>query len=237
VWLGTAWPGDALSAAERWPVVKALEQFGSFSGLQSGPRLCRPPVQQQNNQGQMVLGIPCTLATIDWSHGIYHSRYVVFDHRDLLDTQGHAGAPLSATEQQLYRRYVESGPHAADNIVDLHVYSTVPTDKHFPLVAIDAYLETDPQIPLAGDLAGSPEHLTSNVRPPLPMNAYLDALQFGDVQTALAAGKSPASNPQLVQDVNAEANVMIALICHADGGQPKSVCSRPVVRRLLHSIH
>jgi hypothetical protein len=39
-----------------------------------------------------------------------------------------------------------------------------------------------------------------------------------------------------VEDVNAEANIITAFVCHADGHKPVSVCSRPVVKRILKYV-
>jgi hypothetical protein len=58
------------------------------------------------------------------------------------------------------------------------------------------------------------------------------------VQGSLATGK-PANGIEqsLIPNINAEANVMTALICHADGSKPKSVCGRPVIKSLLRHVH
>ncbi len=43
LWIGTAWLGDPDSDWERWPVIKALEQFGTFSNLVPARPVCGKP--------------------------------------------------------------------------------------------------------------------------------------------------------------------------------------------------
>jgi len=66
-------------ATEMWPVVKALDQFGSWSHLRSVDKTCRqmtmPPFGTTN---------ACTTPTFDASHSTYKSRYVRFALRYLL---------------------------------------------------------------------------------------------------------------------------------------------------------
>ena len=55
---------------------------------------------------------------------------------------------------------------------------------------------------------------------------------FNAVQSALKHNVSD----NFVQDINAEANVLTALICHADGMQPQAPCGRSVIRHLVASV-
>jgi len=41
---------------------------------------------------------------------------------------------------------------------------------------------------------------------------------------------------QLVSGINAETNILVALICHADGGKPSSVCAAHTVQGLLKHV-
>ncbi|GAC1445882.1 MAG: hypothetical protein NVSMB52_08780 [Chloroflexota bacterium] len=56
---------------------------------------------------------------------------------------------------------------------------------------------------------------------------------FSTVQGALQHGSSSAWVPA----INAEVNTITALICHADGGKPSSVCGRPAVRSVVATLH
>jgi hypothetical protein len=56
------------------------------------------------------------------------------------------------------------------------------------------------------------------------------------VQRALATGSEPSTLSHLVEDVTAEANVISALVCHADGMNPKSVCGRPMITDILKHV-
>jgi hypothetical protein len=42
--------------------------------------------------------------------------------------------------------------------------------------------------------------------------------------------------PTLISDVSAEANVITALVCHADHMQPKRVCGRAVIRKIVKHV-
>jgi hypothetical protein len=64
----------------------------------------------------------------------------------------------------------------------------------------------------------------------------MQSMTFAQVQSALISGKEPWSNSTLVADVNAEANAITALICHADGKKPASVCSRPAIKVILKHV-
>jgi hypothetical protein len=80
------------SAAERWAVVKALGQFGTFSGLRTG--------ESQSGQSGFQL-----LPTFDLLHARYRSAYVAFDHKDLEDRGGSPLQKLSREEAKLFDLY------------------------------------------------------------------------------------------------------------------------------------
>jgi hypothetical protein len=56
---------------------------------------------------------------------------------------------------------------------------------------------------------------------------------FTAVQHAMQRGNR--SDP-LVSAINGEANSITAFICHADHMQPQTVCSRPVIRRIVSHL-
>jgi hypothetical protein len=78
IFLGTQLGGT--SSVERWPVIKTLTQFGSLRGVRSVDGKCQAaPIGPY--KGQTYCGVP----TYDWSHASFQSRYLYFDHKDLLD--------------------------------------------------------------------------------------------------------------------------------------------------------
>jgi hypothetical protein len=68
----------------------------------------------------------------------------------------------------------------------------------------------------------------------IPVNTQ--PLSFDAIQKALQTEKDPPYVSRLGENVNGEANVITALICHADGKRPGSVCTRPVVKSILKSV-
>lgn len=97
LWIGSEAGQDGWSADQRWPVIKALQQFGTFSGLRAAPQRC-----------DLVLGQhSCRVPTFDWSHAVYRSRYVSFVHRELLDSNSRDYQRLLPWEHKLFVRYSE----------------------------------------------------------------------------------------------------------------------------------
>jgi hypothetical protein len=226
--------GDDRSAMERWALIKALDQFGSFSGVTPLTGGCLKIGGQAD----------CRLPSFDWLRGRYSSRYVVFDHKELLDAAGHRLQRMTSQERGLYYRYARvptvsndvrkaaqdpSSPYHGDPPDNIYLTVTgacCNTDspgKILPLTLIGNYLQTETQ-----------ELFTSDFTTTASKGGYLS---FGALQDALVHGIEPAVLGHLIADVNAEANVITALICHADGKKPASVCGRPVIKQITKSIH
>jgi hypothetical protein len=233
---------DNRSAAERWPLVKALQQFGSFSGIRSMvtiPRMCR--------FGNPAAGVNCTFGsnssappaagmtggypTFDWSHARFSSRYLTIVWKEIIDQKVKIHHNLSPTELSLFNRYARQTQYPNWDTSVMHMavdefgYSYLQPSripKWFPLVLFDGYIETGSQIAIMGDL-------TPALSPfPLPFSVIQQSLQRGK-----PVGKASAS---LIHDYNAEANIITALICHADGKKPASVCGRRVIKRILRYV-
>jgi len=225
---------DNGSTAERWPVVKALTQFGTLSGVSSVvsrdclyqlvalvPRLQCAPTEEH--------GFITGLATFDWSHAVYHSRYLTFVHNDLIDQNLRMRAKLSPLERSLFIKYValpgfnnyhDTVWHTAAD--QNSVEASLHFSHRFPLLAIGRSVETDSNVAIWGDLN------SSTGRTVLPFAAVQQSLMTGRAQ-----GGAPAT---LVPDYNAETNVITARICAADGLQPHAVCARPVIRTILTAL-
>lgn len=187
LFVGTQW--DSASAAERWPLVKALDQFGTWSGL--APSMSHVTVPR---------GAPpaADVPTYDWTRSRLRSPYVAFAHEDIVDRSGHRLEKLTPRETALFRRY--------------------DPGQQLPLVLVGGYALEGADVPY-GDLEDNLGR----------------ALLFSAVQKALQRDDS-RSYRQLVDDINAEANIITALVCHADGKRPASVCSRPAVKHLLKHV-
>ncbi len=226
---------DDGSAAERWPVVKALNQFGRLSNVS--------PVVSRGCLYQLVALVPrlqCVpteehgfitgLATFDWSHAVYHSRYLAFVHKDLIDQNLQMRAKLSPLERSLFIKYVAlpgfNGYHDTvwHTAVDQHsVEGMLHLSHRFPLLAVGRAVETGNNVAISGDLSDVAGRLV---------------LPFATVQQSLQKGRAQDhASPSLISDYNAEANVLTAFICHADGLRPAQVCHRPVIKQILKHIH
>ncbi len=246
LWIGTAWPGDASSDWERWPVIKALQQFGTLSGIVAARPTCGKYRAIVGNGGNgYVYASPCSLATPDWTRAHYFSPYVVFRHRDVIDGRGRLFQMLDSVESGLFDRYVRQQPGNSAGAVgsSIFTYPSLGVPQHyFPLLSVDGYLQTVTQTSFSGDMApplsGSDTEGAGSGpgAKGLPATYYFRPLSFNAVRDALITGKAPSvpayynlaasTFPSLVSDVNGEANIITALICHADGKKPANVCGR-----------
>jgi hypothetical protein len=208
---------DPPSSVERWPVVKALEQFGTLDGVRAVDPSC---FMYKSVSGPTPV---CSAATFDLSHAGYRSHYLHFISLDVASFDGRRITPvqrLSGWEGALWRRYACASsrlpcPSPARQAAE-------------PLLAIGNYLQTNSQIMLYSDFAK-----------PWPGRGTLinqQPLSFDTIRQALVSGKNPPYGNHLVESVNAEANIITGLICHADGMKPASVCRRPVIVKLLKHV-
>jgi hypothetical protein len=95
------------------------------------------------------------------------------------------------------------------------------TGSRFPLVDVGGYLQT-----YVGQF--TPADLESVSQQNVP---------FGTIQRSLQTGRlTHGESPSLLADANSEANLLTALICHADGSRPRSVCSRPTILSMTKVI-
>jgi len=198
------------STYERWAIAKALTQFGTLSNTQP---VDRPSVVIKSRGKEYPQ--PPTGATIDWSGAMYRSRYLDFVHRDLFryDRTTEIMKPfqkLSKSEHALYRRmFARRNPKSGPG----------------PLVVIANYAQTGSQVIISGDFLTAPG----------PSGDFGPPLSYDTIQSALVNGKDPPLT-KLVEDVNGEANIMVALVCHADGHKPAKVCGRPAIRQILTHV-
>lgn len=164
-------------AAERWSIVKALDQFGSFSGLKS----------TTNTQGEGGFGV---IPTFELLGAGYQSKYVSLDAKDTQDRNHQPLQTLNNSETSNFNRLDPGGG--------------------IPLVAVGGYAQSG-----------------SGYQP-----SEIDGMSFAAVQHALQTN----STAGFAGSINAEANVLTALICHADGNQPSRACGVSAVRQIERSI-
>jgi len=221
------------SAGERWAVVKALNQFGTLSNVR--PVVTRScsyhnglPTTQAQCEPPEIRGFVTGVATYDWSHAVYRSRYLVFVHKDQIDQNLQMRQTLTSLERSVFTRYVAftgfSNWHdtAWHTAVDDQSGGNQSPRQQFPLVVISRYLQSNAQVAIFGDL--------SDV-------AGRQNLPFATIQQSLQKGRAQGTaSPSLISDYNAEANLLTAFICHADGVKPAKVCHRPVIKSILKHI-
>jgi hypothetical protein len=235
--MGVQGPVDKISV-ERWPLVKALEQFGTLTGVKAVERDCN---------GQ------CSSASFDLSRARFTSKYLAFVSKDLtryVNYNARRFQTLNPTENALYTTYVrfrgtpqcvKISPTRKVVNYPCHSYEDYVTAainsedlRTLPLITIGGYLQTVSQ-----DL--SPTELTRSIAlTPLPgavsSIGINEGLPFDTVRQALSTGRDPAGVSTLVEHVNAETNIITALICHADGKKPASVCNRSVIKTILKHV-
>lgn len=248
LFMGAQGPSDKISV-ERWPLVKALEQFGTLSGVKAVERGC-----VTGRGGTMNGQMQCSSPTFDLSHARFAGKYISFVSKDLVRSVNYNAQrfqALSSTETALYNKYVRfrgrpqcfklpSSGHVVvypcykfEDYVNAAINNTSDL-RTFPLITIGGYLQTLSQDLSSADLS------RSIALTPLPgaisSSGFNQALPFEMVRQALSTDRDPPGVNTLVEHVNAETNIMTALICHADGRKPTSVCDRPVIRAILTHV-
>jgi hypothetical protein len=255
LFIGAQGPRFERINVERWPVVKALEQFGTLTGVKAVDRTCIT-LHRGNMNGQS-----CSIPTFYFSHVHYRSRYLTFTSKDLVRSTGIAPGDfkdrlfqlLTLQENAVFARYArfKGQPYCSKTSASGHITlyhcskpidyilatifpdTTSPPSRTLPLVAVGHYLQTVSQDVGPSDLT----NLVPNTPPPgrIVYSGVTEGLPFDTVRQALATGKDPQGS-LLVEHVNAEANIITALICHADGKKPASACDRPVIKTILKSV-
>jgi hypothetical protein len=226
--------GTENAAAEEWPLVKALQQFGTLANVQPYNAPCH---RIQPPPGEIVTAQPvCGISTFDLTHARLRGAPVSFAYRTIEDTQGHCTVnSMSAAEWAIFVRYGHSSIRDRAKFCAALEGRRPAGTLSFPLLLIGGYVQAGIQTVKPGDFE---QELLPPVTPTAnSTNAMtlLSGLPFDAVQSALAGGKDPRYT-SLVEDVNAEANTITAFICRADGGKPAKVCNRSVIKHLRKHI-
>jgi len=238
---------DAESAVERWPMVKALAQFGAWSGLQVASQTCV--------RSAIVDRSVCSPPSFQWSGSHYSSRYIVFQHRDLLTATGKRFQSMNRQERAAYYRfsrnpgtrwalgahdrrsafYHDNPDYVLSTVVDASFPSGGGSTRRLPLVMVGSYVSTLPQVAVAGEF--SEQVLAQSAASGgTPAPSDTSNYSFARVHQALERGQEVDRYSHFVADINAEANIMVALICHADNMRPSSVCTRATIRQILRFV-
>jgi len=175
MFIGAAW--CPFCAAERWPIVKALARFGTWSGLTVG----------QSTDGKGGFGV---IPSYDFLHATYTSSYVTFDGKEIADNSGATLQSLSADEQAVMDRYDSAGS--------------------IPMVYADGYVM-----------------LGAGYVPTEIQGQAFSALQ-GQLQHSNAATS--------IDHINAETNLLTALLCKADAQQPSTVCANATITTIERGL-
>jgi hypothetical protein len=177
---------DAPSASERWALVKALGQFGSFSNVQA--TTSNPAVK-----GQPAIKVP----TFFLVHAHYRSAYITFNHREIEDSYGKPYQKLSVADSTLVRKF-----------------------QYLPVLIAGNYYLSRPMV-LPQEFSPSKGQLYS----------------FVQIRSALGQNYNKLDDlGQVISDINSETNILVAIICRADGGRPGNVCGNPTIKKLLGHV-
>jgi hypothetical protein len=207
-------PWDNSSAATRWPLVKVLDQFGTWTGLVPGAALgIEYPAW---NAVPGCSGMP----TYDLTVARYSSKYVTFVHRIVQSKKNGPHARLSAAEQVLFNNilrmptYTMAGNGTQSGVLTPYGYSGLfNTVFDLPAVAIGRYGVHRPGMTI----------LCSH-RPD-------KASAFDEIRQRLI--QPAAGDSGMVHNMNVYTNTLVAGICKQDGLRPPSVCNLRAVKYIL----
>jgi hypothetical protein len=238
-------------AMERWPIVKTLEQFGTLSNVRSVSAACTTIAPGSDGP---YFGEWCAAPTYDFSRARYKSNYVTFVSRDILKfAKDHAKVfqKLNASARAVFNKYVayrgkmsckrpatgkKTAKTCASGAARLAAVITSGTPRTLPLTAVGDYGQTISQVLSHGLFDQTiPMTATPTVSSNTPAIEERE-LSFAEIRDALATGKDPVVGSNLVEAVNAEVNIMTAIICRQDGNKPRAVCRRSAVRTIERAI-
>jgi len=204
---------DGPTAQSTWELVKALDRFGTWSDVHFLPTVCWGTAPSD-----------CSEPSYDLTHAHFRSRLVSFVDRDVarIDSSGDyvAYQDLGPQERALYKRY----SRFRGKIPPFERKLSPFVRSQVPLIAVGRYEETRTWLDYSfgGYKVGPSE-------PGVPAST---------IQHGLIVGKDPPSNVAAtpVTDINSITNILVALVCHADGKRPGSVCGLPVIKNIMRHV-
>jgi len=210
--------GDGTADRMIWPMVKALSQFGTWTRLVSAAPFC------PNNM--------CEAPTFDLGHARFHSHYIAFVYRSIAtrDSTSLVGT-LTARQKRFFDKYVRAPGYSSDS--GYVVWATEggggpDGSDRLPGISIGPYLSLGTKLLVPG-------YFETIVKTAGPPGVTASGLPFATVQQALVQADR-THYASLVHAVNAEANLFTAVICKADGSQPRKACDRGVVRGIAKHL-
>jgi hypothetical protein len=207
----TLW--DNSSAAGRWPIVKALDQFGTWTELAPGAALGveYPPWTGAN--GQRLPGCPA-MPTYDLTISHYSSKYVSLTHRPLQATKNGPHARLSAGDQAILKKILHMPTYTmAGNPSRSGLSGLFNTVFDLPALAIGRY-----------GVHGSGMTILCSQKSD-------KAAAFDEIRQRVL---QPAEGDSgMAYNMNVFINTLIAGICKQDGGRPAKTCGFQPVKYIL----
>jgi hypothetical protein len=196
-------------AAEAWSLVKALDQFGTFSNLSviSIPQQQFVPATGTTPDHFITVHVP----SYDYRKATYRSPYLVFVHYDDLSTKRRLPHPVyihlpESARRLLARAYISLGEPTVQ-----WGWQAAP-----PTIIGHYYRE------------GTDNLTNSFLKDPVRGTPY----SFATLHRLIQAGYSRHYS-EIVFAFDAETNAITALVCKADGDRPASVCGRSVIELLM----
>jgi hypothetical protein len=208
----TLW--DNSSAAGRWPIVKLLDQFGTWTGLAPGAAMGIVYPAFTGLNGIHDPACP-PMPTYDLSHASYSSKYVTFTHRVVQSKKNSPHAHLSAADQALFNKilrmpaYTMAGNAPLTGSGDPGPLNTV---LDLPAVAIGRYGVHGSGMPIR-----------------CPLKSGED--EFVEIRQLILHPGDVFFGAEL--NMNVFINTLIAGICRQDGGRPAGVCGLRSVKYIL----
>lgn len=201
----TLW--DMGSTLDRWAEVKALSQFGTWSGLMEGQATAHAfPITQ------FTAGRNPFTPTPDLSHATYRSRYVAFVHHVMQSKQNGPPSRLPPAQEVLLARY----GHLREQLYP-------ENNTLWPVILVGGYA-------MHGQVVTSPMSVAA------PSLTASQSKLFAWFQKEIAYGGKDPEQEFWVTPLNDFASTMVAIICHADGQEPANACNRPVIHAIEHRL-
>ncbi|MGH9296299.1 MAG: DUF929 family protein, partial [Acidimicrobiales bacterium] len=193
-------------AATRWPLVIALDRFGSFSGLKLS---ASSPVDFAPNT-----------RTLDIAQATYHSRYLAFEETEQTTNTCHDVVsnpdppPKYACVSTADYGRLQTADALTQRLIsayDTATYFSGPEPGGIPFVDMgNRFIES-----------GAPFYSTATQNPPISLAGYSWAQIVASLQAPIAG--SPG------QAILGAANHYVAAFCQMTGGKPGSVCNQSFV--------
>jgi hypothetical protein len=208
----TLW--DNSSAAGRWPIVKVLDQFGTWTGLAPGAAMGIEYPPWSNSSGQYP-GCPA-MPTYDLTLTRYSSKYVTFTHRVVQAKKNGPHAHLSVADQALFNKILHMPAYTqAGNapIPGSGASAFLNGVLSLPAIAVGRYGVHGPGMGIM--CSQKPDRTAA----------------FNEIRQRVV--QPTANDSGAAGNMNVFINTLVAGICKQDGGRPGNVCRFQPVKYIL----